>query len=97
MRVLVDYATTVDASVRVATQMPDGKWTRHQLHPDGTLTPLPRNLPPAPTAASSVGTAEAPRSQRQPWTRIRTMAANGWLLAMLILLVAALVVVAATI
>ena len=97
MRVLVDYAATIDADVRVTTQMPDGTWTRHRLHPDGTLTPLPRNLPAAPTAVSAVGSAEAPGSQRRAWPRIRTRAVHGWLLAMLILLVAVLVAFAATI
>jgi hypothetical protein len=97
MRVLVDYAATIDADVRVTTQLPDGTWTRHNLHPDGTLTPLPRNLPAPPTAANSMGIAEASRSQHRPWGRIRTSAARGWILAMLILLVAALVAVVTTI
>jgi hypothetical protein len=97
MRVLVDYAATIDASVRVTTQMPDGTWTRHRLDSDGTLTPLPRNLAAVPTAVSSVGSAEAPRSQRRAvWARIRNRATQGWLLAMLILLVAALVAVLVT-
>jgi len=97
MRVLVDYAATIDADVRVTTQLPDGTWTRHRLHPDGTLTPLPRNLPAAPTAVRSLGSADAPRSKRRPWPRIKTRTTQGWLLAMLILLVAALVAVVATI
>jgi hypothetical protein len=97
MRVLVDYAATIDADIRVTTQMPDGTWTRHRLHADGTLTRLPRNLPPASTVVSSVGSAEAPRSQRRVvWPRIRTRSAQGWLLALLILLVAALVAVLVT-
>jgi hypothetical protein len=98
MRVLVDYAATIDAGVRVTTQLPDGTWTRHRLHPDGTLTPLPRNLPPASTVVSSVGSADASRSQRRVLRpRIRTRATHAWLLAVLILLVAALVAVVATI
>jgi hypothetical protein len=97
MRVLVDYAASIDLSVRVTTQMPDGTWTRHRLYSDGTITPLPRNLPPASTVVSSVGSAEAPRSQRLVvWTRIRNRAAQGWLLATLILLGAALVAVLVT-
>jgi hypothetical protein len=97
MRVLVDYAATIDAGVRVTTQMPDGTWNRHRLDPDGTLTPLPRSLPVAPTAASPVRDAEAPQSQRTAmWTRITTRAAQGWLLAMLVLLVVALVAVLTT-
>lgn len=98
MRVLMDYAATIDASVRVTTQMPDGTWTRHRLHPDGTLTPLSRNLPPATTGVSSVGSAEAPRSRRRVvWPRIRTSATPGWLLATLLVLAAALAAVVATI
>jgi hypothetical protein len=96
MRVLVDYAATIDADVRVTTQMPDGTWTRHRLQPDGTLTPLPRNLPASSTAVSSIGSAEASRSQRRAWPRITPRAGQGWLLAMLILLVAALLTVVAT-
>ena len=96
LRVLVDYAATIDAHVRVTTQMPDGTWTRHRLHPDGILTPPPRNLPAAPTAVSSVGSDEVSRSQRRAWPRIKTKAAQGWFLAALILLVAASVAVVAT-
>jgi hypothetical protein len=91
MRVLADYAATLDTDVRVTTQMPDGTWTRHRLHPGGELTPLPRNLPAAPTTASSVASSEASRTQRRAWwPHIRSRAVRGWLLAILILLVAAL-------
>jgi hypothetical protein len=97
MRVLVDYAATIDADVRVTTQMPDGTWTRHRLHPDGTLTPLPRNLPATLTAVSSIRSAETSRSQRRAWwPRITPRAGQGWLLAILILLVAALLTTVAT-
>ena len=30
MRVLVDYAATIDAGLQITTQMPDGTWTRHR-------------------------------------------------------------------
>lgn len=99
MRVLADYAATLDISVRVTTQMPDGKWTRHRLEPNGTLIPLPRNLPPAQTGAAWASSrTESPRSDRPArWSRVRRKAASrGWLLAILVLLVAALMAVGAT-
>jgi hypothetical protein len=95
IRELVDYAASIGADVRVTTQMRDGTWTRHLLAPDGTLTLLPRNLPPVPTGAgSSRSNVEPPRSQRRAqWSLITKPVLRGWLLAMLLLFVAMLVAV----
>lgn len=98
MRVLVDYAATIGAGVRVTTQMPDGTWTRHRLDPDGTLTPLPRNESDARTAANSAGSPGAPRSRGGTvWSRIaNSVASRSWLLVMLVMLAAVLVAVLTT-
>lgn len=71
MRVLVDYAATIDTGVRVTTQLPDGTWTRHRLDPNGTFTPLPRSIPAARTkqVADRDGELSQPSSV---WTRINT-------------------------
>jgi hypothetical protein len=99
MRVLVDYAATIDSSVRVTTQMADGTWSRHRLDPDGTLTSLPRNLLPARTGGGPVyGCKKSPRARRQVWRgrAMQSVTSRGWLLAVLLLLIAALVAVVVT-
>ena len=98
MRVLMDYAATIDASVRVTTQMPDGTWTRHRLDPDGTLTPLRRNRAAEESTYSSGPGGGLPRSPRPTvWSRIGTrVAARAWLFVVVTLLVAALVAVLVT-
>jgi hypothetical protein len=98
MRVLVDYAATIDAGLQITTQMPDGTWTRHRLDSNGTLTPLPRNRAAAESTHSSGSGGGLSRSSRPTvWSRIGTrVAARAWLVVVVTLLVAALVAVLVT-
>jgi hypothetical protein len=89
MRVLIDYAATIDAGLQITTQMPDGTWTRHRLDPDGTITPIPRNSPPGqPTGRAPNRDVE--RSQRNStWARVRTRVPSRGAVAVALFLLAA--------
>jgi hypothetical protein len=94
MRVLVDYAATLDGGVRVTTQMPDGTWTRHWLDPSGTVTEMPNALParlPEPRALGAAQPASMP--PKRPNTRARIMSRAPAIAALL--LFAAILVAAA--
>lgn len=96
MRVLVDYVANIGTGVRVTTQMPDGTWTRHQLDPDGRLTPLPRSISAAAATRSPIGGTRLLSRPSSGWTRIKTSPARSWLIVTLVLLCAVLVAVVAS-
>jgi hypothetical protein len=92
MRLLIDYAASIDTSVRVTTQMPDGTWTRHWLDPDGTIretsptTPSgrqPEQRPARPLHGASLSSKRSGLSGR--------FAPRAPLIAVFVLLAAALV------
>lgn len=84
IRVLLDYTATIEKSVTVTTQLHDGKWTRHRLDPDGTITGIPRDTPPV---RSIVGTATRTvrTSQHPKWARANVRIASRVLAALLLL------------
>lgn len=45
LRVLLDYAATLDRPLSVTAKLADGRRERYQLAPDGAATPLPVNAP----------------------------------------------------
>jgi hypothetical protein len=95
MRELIDYAATLDAAVRVTTQMPDGTWMRHVVYADGTLTAVPRKMPRARSTAGVPRSADERLMQRPTrWTGAGAkLLTHGRLLVLLLFLATALLVI----
>jgi hypothetical protein len=66
-RVILDYAATAGRDLTVVTRHRDGDSTVHQIHPVGTITPVPQ-ASKAPHAANPGPQARSRRPAPRRWT-----------------------------